>query len=94
MPFSALGVDDGELRVADCDHLFSFRVTKEKHWPYEYCIHVDGFCPKNSSYMNFTFWDQEDDSYELNIVSGSRKDHTVRYSSDKPNIKQISFCYR
>jgi hypothetical protein len=60
---------------------------------YDYVVEVDAKGPHGigtgSGHLKFT--DASNDTYELSIYSSTRSDHTVRYNSDKPNIKLIKW---
>ena len=61
---------------------------------YDYVVNVDAQGPSGfgsgSIYLAFT--DASGDTYKLSIYSSSRSVHTVRYNSEEPAIKAISWC--
>jgi len=61
---------------------------------YTYQICVDGQGPKGagSGYIHLAFTDESGDTYYLKIYSSDRKQHTVDYNSDAPNIVKIWWC--
>ena len=59
--------------------------------PYDYCLRVDAQGPRGmtsgNGYLYFT--DARGDTYSLKIFSSARKEHTLRYNSDRPEIISI-----
>lgn len=57
----------------------------------EYIVTVDGHGPLGmfSGSMNLAFTDEAGRTYSLSLYSSRRSQHTMRYSSDKPNIVKI-----
>jgi hypothetical protein len=57
----------------------------------EYVVTVDGNGPLGmfSGSMNLAFTDEAGRTYSLSLYSSTRSQHTMRYSSDKPNIVKI-----
>jgi hypothetical protein len=71
--------------------IYGISLTKYAGPIYEYLITVDGKGPKGitggSFYLAFT--DESGDTYYLSLYSSTRKQHTVAYNSEKPNIVKI-----
>jgi len=84
---------NGDILFFDSGGIKKIYLDKEKSWPFEYCIKIVGACPSNASYIGFTFFDQNEEKYRIDIVSTSEKIHTLRYNSQKPIIPYVYFKY-
>ena len=60
---------------------------------YDYVINVDAKGPEGfgSGSLYLAFTDETGDTYKLSIYSSNRSTHTVRFNSDKPSIRKISW---
>ena len=72
----------------------SIRLEKQHVLFYDYVVKVTCRCPKNAKILSFVFRDESGDKYTLNILRKDDYEHTVRYSSDLPNLVSIEWRLR
>lgn len=75
--------------------VFSIVLMKDGSFGYEYvlCVYAQGPATGwfSDAGLKLYFIDGAGDKYSLDIVSTTKKVHTLRYNSDKPNIKCITW---
>jgi hypothetical protein len=88
---------DGSSDLSSCvvggSNACVFSISLEEGDVYEWAIGIDAQGPEGigSGSLNLTFVDGTQDAYKIEILSSSRKHHSLEYDSTMPGITQFSW---